>query len=108
MGAKDFFAQHAFNWHVGLYGHNHSSRLDVDSAITRKPNGEFVETQRYIVNCSSWVKAYADDALETHYAERAGFVRSPRVAPLIKVTPRWVPSGIRGNSALVIDYNMEM
>ena len=107
-GAKSFFDQHAFNWRVALFGHNHSSRLDVDAAVTRKDNGDFVEVKRFIVNCSSFVKAYGDDALETHYAERAGFLRSPRVAPLIRITPLWVPSGVRGNSSLVVDVNVEM
>jgi len=106
-GAKDFFGQFAFPWHVGVYGHNHSSRLDVDVSVTRRANGDFVETPRYIVNCSSWVRPYADDALQTHYAERAGYVRQPMVAPLIKVTPRWTRDTNR-NSNLVIDYGVEM
>lgn len=107
-GAKEFFSQLSFPWQVALYGHNHSSRLDVETAVTRKANGDFVETKRFIVNCSSWVCAYGDNALETHYAERAGYIRQPRVAPLIRVTPRWVPSGVHGNSALVLDYGVEM
>ena len=106
-GAKDFFSQFSFPWHVGVYGHNHASRMDVDTFVNRKNDGSFVEMPRYIVNCSSWVRAYSDDARQTHYAERHGYIRQPRRAPLIRVTPLWKRTDNSKSTTVVLDYSVE-
>lgn len=83
--AWDFASMHD-SWNVFLYGHNHASRCDKEVRLVANPTtGAFEEYPVYIVNCASWVKSYSDDASITHYAERKGFLRQPRTAPLIRV-----------------------
>lgn len=91
--AWDFAAMHD-NWNVFLYGHNHASRCDKEVRIVPNPaTGLLDEYPVYIVNCASWVKSYSDDASTTHYAERKGYVRQPRTAPLIRFKFR-APCGV--------------
>lgn len=83
-GAKPWFSQ-IDGWHVACYGHNHACRVDPE--IRRKPFRErLVEYPVYLVNCCSFVHSYADDAGQTHYAERRGYLPQPRKVPLITVT----------------------
>lgn len=83
-GAWPWFSQ-IDAWNVALYGHNHAIRVDPE--IRRRASGnKLVEYDAYLVSCGSYVKSYADDAKQTHYAERHGYLPQPRKAPLIKVT----------------------
>lgn len=83
-GAWPWFSQ-IDSWNVAIYGHNHASR--VDHEVRRRPHRErLIEYPVYLVNCGSFVQSYADDAKQTHYAERHGYLPQPRRVPLIKVT----------------------
>jgi hypothetical protein len=76
-------------WNVGLFGHNHASRVDPE-VRRHVHNGKLEEYPVFIVNCGAWVRSYSDDAKTTHYAERKGYQMQPRACPLIRVTPRRV------------------
>ena len=92
-GASAFACQHD-NWNVFLYGHNHASRIDKDVRVEPDPaTGRLIAYPVYLVNCASWVESYSDDASVTHYAERKGFLRQPRTAPLIRMWYR-APKGM--------------
>jgi hypothetical protein len=83
-GAWPFFSQ-IDGANIFLYGHNHASRVDPE--IRRKVVGDkLIDYPVYLVNCGSFVRSYSEDARETHYAERQGYLPQPRTTPLIKVT----------------------
>ena len=105
-GARDF--ERAF-WgcHMFCFGHNHQAVVNRESRFRVGKNGEMIEEPHYIVCCGSWVESYAEDAKTTHYAERAGYMPTSRVTPLIRVRPRKgqqrpAPSRWR------LDYTVEM
>jgi len=82
-GARDF-ANQRDDWQIFAYGHNHHCRLDPETRIKMK-NGKENEYPVYLVNCSSWQKSYTEDARVTTYAERRGFPRAIRKAPLVRM-----------------------
>ena len=83
-GARDF--ERAFYGHqVMCYGHNHQATVHRESRFRVGKNGAMIEEPHYIVCCGSWVESYASDAKTTHYAERAGYMPTSRVTPLIRV-----------------------
>lgn len=87
-GAVRFASMHD-GWQVFLYGHNHSNRVDPEVRLrVNQSTGELVEYPVYYVNCGSWVKSYAENAKITHYAERKGYTRQARKAPLIKISAK--------------------
>lgn len=87
-GASPWAAQWD-GWHVFAFGHSHGSRHDVEVRHEVTQDGHIRRYEAHIVNASSWVDSYADDALVTHYAELRGYLRQPRKSPLITVTPAW-------------------
>jgi len=74
-GAWPYFAQHD-HWHFALYGHNHAARHDTEIRC-RVMGSRLVQYRCHLVNLSSAVAAYSDDASITHYAERHGYLRTP-------------------------------
>ena len=102
LGAKEWFMRMP-EWHVAVYGHCHSGRVDYESVFTVK-GGSLVPKDVYLVNCSSWVAGMdINDGRHTHYAERRGYPNQPSRSPLIRVTPR-VTTGGRTR----IDYSVEV
>ena len=102
--AWPFFAS-VDNWHVALFGHNHASRVDPE--VRRKVHdGQLVEYPVFIVNCGAWVKSYSDDAGQTHYAERHGYMLQPRQCPLIRATPRRTRTA--GKNNYFVDVSVEV
>jgi hypothetical protein len=105
-GARDF--ERAFYGHqIFCFGHNHQATVNRESRFRVGKNGEMIEEPHYIVCCGSWVESYAEDARTTHYAERAGYMPTSRVTPLIRVRPVKVqkrPSPSRWR----LDYTVEM
>jgi hypothetical protein len=106
--AWPFFAS-IDSWNMALFGHNHASRVDPE-VRRRVHGGQLEEYPVFIVNCGAWVKSYSDDASQTHYAERHGYMVQPRQCPLIRVTPRRVRSGGEKNTKnrYFLSYSVEV
>jgi hypothetical protein len=104
-GAWPFFSQ-IDGFHVAIFGHNHASRVDPEIR-KRVRNRELTEYPVYFANCGSWVRSYSEDAHETHYAERHGYLPHPRTCPLIRVTPR-LGHNKKRNGILTLEYSVEV
>lgn len=87
LGAQRFFLQFD-EWDFALYGHNHGSRHDVETRVkVNIADRKLISYQAHMVNLSSAVESYSDDARIVHYAERKGYRRTPFAPALLKV--RW-------------------
>lgn len=85
LGAQRWFLQHD-EWDFGLYGHNHGSRHDVETRVkVNHAARKLVTYQAHLVNLSSAVSSYSDDARITHYAERKGYRRTPFAPAVLKI-----------------------
>lgn len=88
-------------WNAFVYGHCHASRHDVEVRHEVTAGGAIRRYEAHLINASSWVDSYGDDALVTHYAERHGYLRQPCKAPLITIRPRWYHGG-----RMALDYDV--
>lgn len=87
-GAVRWFNQHD-EWDFGLYGHNHGSRHDVETRVkVSRTERRLITYRAHLVNLSSAVESYGDDARVTHYGERRGYKRTPFAPALLKI--KWV------------------
>jgi len=82
-GARDW-ARAFDNWAIFCYGHNHQATVHREVGFRVTPKGRLEEFPRYFVCTGSWVENFSDDGKNTHYAERAGHMPTPRCAPLIR------------------------
>lgn len=104
-GARDF--ERAFYGHqIMVYGHNHQATVHRESRFRVGKNGAMIEEPHYIVCTGSWVESYSEDAKITHYAERAGYMPTSRITPLIRVRVRKVRNGKSATWGL--GYTVEM
>ncbi len=100
-GARDF--ERGFYGHqIFVFGHNHQAVVHRESRFRPGQHGAMIEDPHYIVCCGSWVESYSDDAKLTHYAERAGYMPTARVTPLIRARVH------RTRSETTLGYTVEM
>jgi hypothetical protein len=107
-GAWPFFSS-IDSWNVALFGHNHASRVDPE--VRRRVHGVSLEEYKvFIVNCGAWVQSYSDDASQTHYAERHGYMIQPRACPLIRLTPHRTTKKTDGkqHERFTVSYSVEV
>ena len=100
-GARDF-ARAFDGWQVFCYGHNHQATVHRESRFRVARRGKLAEFPAYFVCTGAWVETYADDAKTTTYAERAGYMPTSRVTPLIRVKVNNATEGWR------LDYTVEV
>jgi len=105
-GARDYFR--AFDsWHVALFGHNHQSVINRETKLRPGRNGNLVEYPVYYVCTGTWIESYSKDAQRTHYAERHGYMPTPRQSPLIRVKVNNHGTG-REPRGIFLTYTVEM
>jgi hypothetical protein len=104
-GARDF--ERGFCGHqIFVFGHNHQAVVHRESRFRVGRNGQMIEEPHYIVCCGSWVESYSEDARITHYPERAGYMPTARVTPLLRVRVKKVRQGKAVSDQL--EYTVEM